>query len=509
MCGVQFMVILDLAVVNVAVPSIQADLALAQSDLQWVIVTYGVTLGGFLLLGGRTTDLFGRRRVLVGGLVLFVAASLAAGLAGSLAQLVVARALQGLGAAMAAPAALSTVAATFAEGEARTKALGVFAAVSGSAASIGVLASGVLTEGPGWEWIFLINVPIGLALIALIMRFLAPSVVERGSSDLLGAATVTGGLMAVVYAINQSIEEGWTSSEVLAFLAIGAALLAGFLAVERRASAPLVPLAMFRRRTLSAATVVAALVFGSFFATIFQGTLFLQQGLGFSAVGTGAAWLASTASSLVVAGAIAPRFINRFGASRSLVLGQCIQAAGLLSLTSAPSGAAYWGDLFPGLLAFGVGLGFSIMATQVAAFIGVEEADTGLTGGIVETAREIGGAFGTAVVATLVIARTNDVLAGNATPAEALAEGFQRGMLVAAGLSAAAAIATALLLAPAERRASERRTSEGGSSEGPAADGPVRPDHPISPAEPGRDDFSAVGESYHQGTPPTEAPRRL
>ena len=477
MCGVQFMVILDLAVVNVAVPSIQADLGLAQSDLQWVIVTYGVTLGGFLLLGGRTADLLGRRRVLVGGLCLFVVASLAAGLAGSLAQLVAARALQGLGAAMAAPAALSTVAATFAEGEARTKALGVFAAVSGSAASVGVVASGVLTEGPGWEWIFLINVPIGLALIALVMRFLAPNVVERGSSDLLGAATVTGGLMAVVYAINQSIEDGWTSTEVLSALSVGAALLAAFVLVERRAASPLVPLALFRRRTLTAATVVAGLVFGSFFATIFQTTLFLQQGLGYSAVGTGVAWLASTASSLVVAAALAPRFINRFGAGRSLVLGQCIQAVGLATLTSAPSDATYWGDLFPGLLAFGVGLGFSIMATQVAAFIGVEDADAGLTGGIVETAREIGGALGTAVVATLVIARTDDVLAGAATPLEALTEGFQRGMLVAAGLSLAAAVATALLLRPAERRA--------------AGTGPV-------PTVVARDDFAAVGESYRQ-----------
>ncbi len=462
MCGVQFMVILDLAVVNVAIPSMQADLGLAQADLQWVIVTYGVTLGGFLLLGGRAADLLGRRRVLLGGLALFAAASLAAGLSESLAPLIASRAVQGLGAALAAPAALSIVVGTFAEGSERTRALGIFAAVSGSGASIGVIASGLLTDGPGWEWIFLINVPIGAVLIALILRFIPRAVpLRRGSADLLGAATVTSGLLAITYAINKSIDHGWGSGTTLGFLAVGGVLLAAFVVVERHASVPLVPLAMFRRRTLTTAIVVAALVFGSFFATIFQATLFVQQGLGYSAVRTGLAWLASTASSLVIAGAIAPRVVNRFGASRSLILGQCIVALGLLSLSRAPSDAAYWTDLFPGLLAFGVGLGFSIMATQVAAFIGVEEAVAGLAGGMVETAREIGGALGIAVVATLAIARTNEVVGdlGTGAGVEALTEGFQRGTLVAAGLSVAAALAAALLLRPAERAAAGSRAA--------------------------------------------------
>ena len=453
-CGVQFMVILDLAVVNVAIPSIQADLGLVQADLQWVVVTYAVTLGGFLLLGGRAADLFGRRRVLVGGLVLFAAASLGAGLAGSLAQLIACRAVQGLGAAMAAPAALSILVGTFADGADRTRALGIFAAVSGSGASIGVIASGALTDGPGWEWIFLINVPIGVALIALILRFVPRVVpVRRGSADLLGAATVTAGLMAVVYAINKSIDYGWTSAATLGFLAAGGVLLALFVVVERHAASPLVPPPLFRRRTLAMAIVVAALVFGAFFATIFQATLFMQQGLGYSAINTGLAWLASTASSLVIAGAVAPRFVNRFGASRALILGQGIVAAGLLSLSRAPADASYWTDLFPGFLAFGIGLGFSIMATQVAAFIGVEEAVAGLAGGMVETAREVGGAFGTAVVATIAIARTNDLLDAGSPGGVALTEGFQRGSLVAAGFSVSAAIAAALLLRPAERAA--------------------------------------------------------
>lgn len=459
------MVILDLAVVNVAIPSMQADLDLAQADLQWVVVAYGVTLGGFLLLGGRAADLLGRRKVLLGGLAVFAGASLGAGLADGLAQLVVSRAVQGVGAAMAGSAALSILVATFADGADRTRALGIFAAVSGSGGTVGVIASGLLTDGPGWEWIFLINVPIGVVLIALVLRHVPRAVpVDRRSVDVLGAAMVTAGLMAIVYAINKSIDYGWTSATTLGFLAAGAALLGGFVLVERYASSPLVPPSMLRRGTLMTAVVVAALVFCSFFATIFQATLFMQQGLGFSAVRTGLAWLAATASSLVVAGVLAPRFVNRFGPSRSLVLGQGIVAAGLVHLSMAPADASYWTDLFPGFLAFGVGLGFSIMATQVAAFIGVEAEVAGLAGGMVETAREVGGAVGTAVVATIAIARADDAVAMGASPVAALTEGFQRGSLVAAGFSVAAALAAVLLLLPAERKAAA--SADGSSVDG-------------------------------------------
>ncbi len=452
MCGVQFMVILDLAVVNVAIPSIQADLGLAQADLQWVVVTYGVTLGGFLMLGGRAADLLGRRRVLTAGLGLFTVASLGAGLANSLAQLIASRAAQGVGAALAATAALSIVVATFADGAARTKALGVFAAVGGSAASIGVIVSGVLTDGPGWEWIFLVNVPIGIVLIAMVFRFIERgSPAGSGSTDIAGAVTVTAGLMAIVFAINRSTEQGWTSVQTLGSLVGGVALLAMFVLVEGRVRSPLVPLAMFRRRTLVTAIVVAALMAGAFFATIFEGTLFMQQALGYSAIRTGAAWLASTSSSLIVAGAIAPVVVNRFGPSRSLVLGQTIVAAGALLLSRAPADASYWVDLFPGFLAFGVGLGFSMMAAQVAAFIGVEDGVAGLAGGMVETAREIGGALGTAVVATIVIARVSDTRESGAADVAALTEGFQRGTLVIAGFGVAAALAAGFLLRPAER----------------------------------------------------------
>ncbi|MGH9135456.1 MAG: MFS transporter [Acidimicrobiales bacterium] len=450
--GAQFMVILDLAIVNVALPSIQGDLAIDPSDLQWVAITYGLALGGFLLLGGRAADLFGRRRVLVAGLALFAVASLAAGLANSLAQLVVSRGVQGVGAAMAAPAALSIVTSTFPEGAARNKALGIFGAVGGMAASIGVIAGGLLTDGPGWEWVFLINVPIGAALVTMILAFVpATRPASRTSADVAGAVSVTAGLLAIVYAINRSVDYGWTSSRTVGLLVGGVAMLGVFVAVESRAASPLVPLAVFRRRIFTAANVVSALLWGAFFAMIFQGTLFMQQALGYSAVNTGAAWLASTLSSLVIAAAIAPAFVGRFGSSTSLVVGQTILGVGLLYLTRAPGDAAYWTDLFPGFLAFGVGIGFSMMAVQAAAFTGVDHTVAGVAGGMIETSREVGGALGVAVVATLAIARTDTVLAGGSSPAAALTAGFQRGSLVAALIAFGAAVAAGVLLRRAER----------------------------------------------------------
>ena len=371
-----------------------------------------------------------------------------------------ARAVQGVGAALAAPAALSILTSTFTEGAARNKALGIFGAVGGAAGTVGVIAGGLFTEGPGWEWIFLVNVPIGAVLIGLVMVFVPGGrPTARIPADLAGAVTVTAGLMAVVYAINQTVDHGWLSPVTLGFGALGVALLGAFVAVERRSPAPLVPLEVFRRRTFRAANVVGALLWAAFFATIFEGTLWFQQALGYSAVETGVAWLASTVSSLVVAGAVAPRFVGRFGASTALVVGQLLVTGGLLSLTQVPVDAAYWSDIFPGLLAFGLGLGFSIMAVQVAAFAGVEESTAGLAGGMIETSREVGGAVGVAVVATIALARVDDVLAsagpGPEATTMALTEGFQRAALVAAGLSFLAATAAALLLRRAERAAPE------------------------------------------------------
>lgn len=448
-CAAQFMVILDFAVVNVALPSVQADLHLDQSDLQWVVITYGLSFGGFLLLGGRAADLLGRRRILATGLTLFTVASLSAALSNGLGQLVVSRGLQGLGAAMAAPAAISILASTFAEGPERNKALGIFGAVAGSAASVGVIMSGMLSSGPGWQWIFLINVPIGIVLVTSALAFIPDSApAQRGSADLIGAVSVTAGLMAIVYGINKSVDFGWTSGTTLGFLAGGAALLALFLVTETRAPSPILPLAMFRRRTLSASIVVSALMWASFFATLFQASLFMQQVLRYSAIRTGFAYLAIALTSVVVAAGFAARAVGRFGPARVVVAGQLVVVVGLLLLSQSPNDASYWTHLLPGFVALGLGTGFSAPAVQVAAFTGVQASVSGLAGGMVETSREIGGAIGTAIVATVAIARANQV-AG--PPAVALTEGFQRGALVAGGLSLVAALAAAALLLRAER----------------------------------------------------------
>ncbi|MEJ3749026.1 MFS transporter [Actinomycetes bacterium KLBMP 9797] len=451
-CGAQFMITLDIAIVNVALPSVQADLGLDQSDLQWVVITYGLVLGGLLLLGGRAADLFGRRRVLLAGLGVFTVASLTAGLAGSFWQLVGSRAAQGLGAALMAPAALAIVVGTFAEGRARNKALGLLGAVSGSAASVGVVVSGLLTAGPGWEWIFYLNVPIGLAMLVLIVRYIpVDERIARGRADIAGAVAVTGGLMAIVYAINQSVEHGWTSSTTIGFMTAGLAALAIFVLIERRTAAPLMPLSMFRRPTLTAANLVAALVFGAFFATIFQASLFMQQVLGYSALRTGVAYLAIATTSLVVAAGPAPRLLARLGAGWSLAVGQGCSAVGLLWLARVPSDAGYWVDLFPGFVLVGAGVGLSLVAAQVAAFVGIPKSVSGLAGGMVETAREIGGALGTAIVASVAIASTTHLLAAGRPAPAALTEGFQDGSIVAAGFNLASALAAVLVLRRAER----------------------------------------------------------
>ena len=493
--GAQFMVVLDIAIVNVALPSIESDLGLAASDLQWVVITYGLTLGGLLLLGGRAADLFGRRRVLTLGLGLFTLASLAAGLAGSLAPLVAARAAQGVGAAMASPAALSILVSTFREGPERNKALGVFGAVGGSAAAVGVILSGALTTGPGWPWIFLVNVPVGILLVALILRF-----VPRGPgvpgvrADLAGALTVTAGLMALVYGINRSVENGWTSGSTLGFLAVGVALVVAFVAIESRVSAPLVPLRLLRRPTLRAATLSTALVVAAFFATIFQASLFMQQVLRYSALRTGVAYLAIALMALVAAALVAPRVVGRVGAARTLAIGQVASAAGLLLLSQAPADAAYARHLLPAFLLLGVGVSLSNVAAQVVAFVGVADEEAGVAGGIVETAREVGGALGTAIVASVAIARADEVLAALggrvADVPLALAEGFQRGSLVAAGFSVVAVVVALGPLRRAERVALGRPGAEEVVTPAEAVAGAAATVTPVPPVA----DRAPVGE---------------
>ncbi len=463
-CGAQFMVVLDLVVVNIALPSIQADLGLSSSDLEWIVIAYGLTFGGFLLLGGRAADLVGRRTMLVAGLSVFTAASFGAGASHALVPLLACRAVQGLGAATTAPAALSILTSTFAEGAARNRALGVFGGVAGAAASGGLVVGGLLSGGPGWPWIFFVNVPIGTALVVLVFAYVPNSAPAPGSADVLGAATVTAGLLAIVFAVSKSVDYGWTSPTTLGFLLSGLVMLALFMVAERRASVPLIQLSVFRSPTLTSANIITVLVMGSFFGFAFQVTLFLQQVLGYSPTRAGAALVVGAASSVVVASVIAPRVVGRVGVGLTLVIGQGFAVASLLFLARAPVHAGYWCDLFPGFLGLGIGIGLSGVAVQIAAFIGVKDSMSGIAGGVVQTAQEIGSALGLAVIATAAIARSNDVLrvggTGTAARASAQTAGFHRAALVAAGFSVAAAIAAGLILRRAERAATSADPSE-------------------------------------------------
>ena len=403
LCAAQFMVVLDIAIVNVALPSIQADLAMSQDSLQWVVIAYGLMLGGFLMLGGRLADVVGRKRVLIFGLAIFTAASMLAGLAESADLLIASRALQGFGAAMIPPAALSILAVTFEEGAARNRALGLYGAVAGISATVGVIASGLLTDGPGWRAIFLLNVPIGIALIVMAARFLRGEAREVTGEpfDVAGAVTLTGSLLLVVYALSQGPEDGWAGWSTLGLFAGAAALMVAFLAIETTSREPLVPGIAVRNRTLVAANLSALFTFSTFFGLIFCGTLLMQQVLGYSATKTGVAWVATSGVSFFAAGLTGSKLATVLGPRKLLIGGQALLAVAMLLLASVPADADYWTDLLPAFLLAGIAVGAAAPAVQIAALAGVEERLTGVASGLVETSREIGGAIGVAVVATV------------------------------------------------------------------------------------------------------------
>jgi EmrB/QacA subfamily drug resistance transporter len=422
LCAAQFMVVLDVAIVNVALPSIQRDLGVGQSTLQWIVIAYGLMLGGFLLLGGRMADLLGRRRMLLTGLTLFTSASLFAGAAGSAELLIGARALQGFGAALIPPAALSILAVTFAEGADRNRALGFYGAVAGVSASVGVIASGLLTDGAGWRWVFLINVPIGVLLIAAAAVFLAVDARDsrdsRGSErfDVAGAVTVTAGLLLLVYALNRAADVGWGSGSTLGLFAASVVMLSAFVWIEARSRSPLVPGSSVRNRTLVAANLSAFFIFGALFSYIFLGSLLMQQVLGYSPTRTGVAWLATTATSFVAAAITGAKLVAVVGVRRLLVAGLSLFAVSAWLLTRVPAGGDYATDLLPALLLLGAAGGLSAPAAQIGALSGVTHSMTGLASGLVETMREIGGAVGVAAVSTVLVSRAGEI-AGAADPA--------------------------------------------------------------------------------------------
>jgi EmrB/QacA subfamily drug resistance transporter len=406
-CAAQFMVVLDIAIVNVALPSIQRDLAVGQSTLQWVVIAYGLLLGGFLLLGGRMTDLLGRRRILLVGMTIFSAASLVAGIAHSSSLLIAARGFQGFGAALVVPAALSIVAVTFSEGQERNRALGIFGAIGGGAGSVGVIASGLLTDGPGWRWVFFINVPVGIVLISLATVFLVADRGARGTKnfDVAGATTVTGGLLLLVYGLNRGAEDGWTSTTTLLLFAAAAVLLASFVRIEALSRAPLVPAVVVKHRTLVAANLSAFFAFNAMFSFIFLGSLLMQQVLGYSPTQTGVAWLATSGTAFAGSAVAGARLVALVGIRRLLVTGLSLMAIGMLWLTRVPADASYIADLLPAFLLAGFGIGLCAPAAQVGALSGVSESTSGLASGLVETMREIGGAAGVAAVSTALVSQ--------------------------------------------------------------------------------------------------------
>jgi EmrB/QacA subfamily drug resistance transporter len=403
-CGAQAMVGLDIAIVNVALPSIQRDLGVSQSALQWVVVAYGLLLGGFVLLGGRMTDQLGRRRMFLTGLAVFTGASFMAGIARDATPLILARGIQGLGAALIAPAALSLLAVTFAEGRERTRAFGIFGAVGGAAGSVGVVAGGLLAAGPGWRWSFLINLPAGALFIVLAAVCIAPDRAGDRTArlDIAGATTVTGALLLFVYALHHAASHGWLSGSTLMVFATAVVLLAAFVGIEARSAAPLVPASTLKNRTLVAANITAFFTNCALFSFIFTGSLLMQQGLGYSPTMTGLAWLATTVT-VFPASMIGARFVNRVGVRWTLISGLSLFTVGTFWLTRIPADSHYLTDVLPAFLVAGLAFGLCGPAVQIGALSSVSRSDTGLAAGLVETMREIGGAAGVAAISTVLV----------------------------------------------------------------------------------------------------------
>ena len=449
----QFVVVLDASIVNVALPTIGEALDFSQSNLAWVVNAYILTFGGFLLLGGRIADLLGRRRVFMGGLVLFALASLAGGLASSEGQLIAARAVQGLGAAILSPAALSIVTTTFRDGAERNKALGVWGAVAGSGGAAGVLLGGVLTDTLGWEWVLWVNVPIGLIAAALAPSLIAESRAESETRhfDLAGALTVTAGLSLLVYALVDATDAGWASTQTIGLLAGAAALLATFVAVELRSAAPLVPFSIFRLRTLTGANVVGVLTGASLFSMFFFISLYMQQVLGYSAIEAGFAYL-PLALTIIVSAGIASTLTTRIGFKPVLIAGMLSIAAGLAWFSQVSVGGSFLGDILgPSLLA-ALGLGFVFVPQTIAAVAGVKDREAGLASGLINTSQQIGGALGLAILATVANSRTDALFADGAGRATALTEGFQSAFLAGAGFAVLGLIAVLTLIRTKDSR---------------------------------------------------------
>ncbi|HSB39947.1 MAG TPA: DHA2 family efflux MFS transporter permease subunit [Gaiellaceae bacterium] len=448
----QFMVILDVAIVNVALPSIKSDLDFSQANLQWVISAYAIMFGGVLLLGGRLADVLGRRRLFVAGLAIFTAASLLSGLAWSEASLIGFRAVQGLGGALLAPAALSLLMTTFAEGRERNLALGIYGAASGSGAAVGVLLGGVLTSYLSWSWVFFINVPVGLAAMALAPVLLGEERMARATRhfDIRGAASVTGGLMLLVYATTRATTDGWGAPLTLSLFGASAALILAFLVIELRSPSPLLPLRIFRSRTLTAANAAMAIVGGVAFSEFFLLTLYLQDVLHYSAMESGVAF-SGFALAVVVISNVAQAVVGRIGVRPTLTTGLLLSALSVAWLTRLPVEGHYFWDLFPAFVLGGAGMGLSFVPVTIASLTGVERADAGVASGLINTSRQIGGAVALAAVSAVAATSSGDFARSHpgATSAAALDHGFQTALYALTGLLVLGVVIAITLVKPA------------------------------------------------------------
>jgi EmrB/QacA subfamily drug resistance transporter len=438
-----FMVVIDLTIVNVSLPTIGRDLHFSQTSLQWVVTAYALTFGGFLLLGGRAADLLGRRRILMLGLALFTAASLACGLATGEAFLIASRAVQGVGAAIMLPAALSIVMNMFEEGAERNKALGIWGALGAAGATFGLITGGLLTRYAGWQYIFYLNVPIGVAALALAPRIVPDSRVTttRRRFDGFGAVAGTGGLVLLVDAVAQAPQYGWGASRTVGVLAASAALLAAFLVIESRVKEPILPLPIFRLSTLAGANAAGLLFGASFFAFFFIGTLYMQQVLHYSALQSGAAWLATSVTSIALAG-LSQWLVTRGGGKIVMAIGMILIGAGLIWAAQVPTRGHYVGNLLGPFAVAGAGTAFAVIPISIAALAGVADHRAGLASGLLNTSQQLGGAIGIAIASTVAASHTKTLLhAGHAAPT-ALTAGFQTAFLVlgALGLIAVPAI---------------------------------------------------------------------
>jgi EmrB/QacA subfamily drug resistance transporter len=462
----QFMVILDVAIVNVALPSIKSDLNFSQTNLQWVISAYAIMFGGALLLGGRLADLLGRRRLFITGLALFAGSSLLCGLAWSESSLIGFRALQGLGGALLAPAALSLLMTRFAEGRERNLALGIYGAASGSGAAAGVLLGGLLTSYLSWSWIFFINVPVGLAAIGLAPLLLPESRAELAHRhfDFPGAASITAGLMLLVYAMTRATSDGWGASSTLALLAGAVALVLAFVVIELRSPSPLLPLRIFRSRTLAAANVAMAIVGAVAFSEFFVLTLYLQDVLHYSAVESGVAF-AGFALAVVVVSNVAQVIVGRVGVRPTLTAGLLVSALSVAWLTRLPVDGHYFWDLFPGFVLGGAGMGLSFVPVTIASLTGVERSDAGVASGLINTSRQIGGAIGIAAISAVAATSTSSYVkshsAVSAANGVALDHGFQTALYALTGLLLLGALVAVTLVRSAPKPAAQAQPIEG------------------------------------------------